>query len=287
MRLGTAFIALGLLLAPPATAADVALATVEVAPAAVEVAPAAVSADIMRSMGLDRLFVQFGRSIAAGPRRQGVTDEHFLAAWEPVTRELFARDELNARLLRMLDRRLETAELARVQEFLTSPFGSRVTRLEQQAQAIPGEQQIAAIARGQILYLQAGANRQALLEQLLELSGAEITFSVLGESLRGMAIGMHLMSRGDLDIPWDEIDALVETRLAGMRQSLAEASRGALALTYAELSDDELADYVGFLGSPATRKFYSVASVTVGALIREAMFALGEDVAARLQRVSI
>ncbi|HEV7275775.1 MAG TPA: hypothetical protein VGN80_05780 [Devosiaceae bacterium] len=280
MRLCTAFVALALLCAPPAAAGETAFA-------AVEVAPAAVSADVMRSMGLDQLFIQFGRSIAQGPRQQGITDEHFLAAWEPLSRDLFEREELNARLVNMLDRGLEAAELARVQAFLTSPFGNRVTRLEQQAQAIPGEQQIAAIARGQVLYLQAGAARQALLEDLLALSGAEVTFAVLGESLRGMAVGMHLMAHGDLDIPWDEIDALIETRLTGMRQSLDEASRGALALTYAELSDDELADYVAFLGAPATRKFYTVASVTVGALIREAMFALGEDVAARLQRVSI
>lgn len=280
MRLCTALVALALLVAPPAIAG-------ETAAARAEIAPAAVSADVMRSMGLDQLFTQFGRSIAQGPRQQGITDEHFLAAWEPVTRDLFARDELNARLVRMLERGLEAAELARVRDFLNSPFGSRVTRLEQQAHATGSEQQIAAIARGQVLYLQADAGRRALLEELLELSGAELTFAVLGESLRGLAVGMHLMAHGDLDVPWEEIDALVEARLVGMRQSLAEASRGALALTYAELSDDELADYVAFLAAPATRKFYAVASVTVSALIREAMFALGEDVAARLQRVAV
>lgn len=280
MRLCTALVALALLVAPPAIAG-------ETAAGRAEIAPAAVSADVMRSMGLDQLFTQFGRSIAQGPRQQGITDEHFLAAWEPVTRDLFARDELNARLVRMLERGLEAAELARVRDFLNSPFGSRVTRLEQQAQATGSEEQIAAIARGQVLYLQADAGRRALLEELLELSGAELTFAVLGESLRGMAVGMHLMAHGDLDVPWEEIDALVEARLVGMRQSLAEASRGALALTYAELSNDELADYAEFLASPATRKFYTVASVTVGALIREAMFALGEDVAARLQRVAV
>lgn len=280
MRLRTAVLAFALLLAPPAAADDVALATLEVA-------PAARSADVVRSMGLDQIFTQFGRSIAQGPRRQGVTDEHFLAAWEPLTRDVFARRELNERLTAMLDRRLDRVDLAGVQDFLTSPFGSRVTGLEQQAQAIPPEQQVAAIARGQVLYLQAGRARQALLEELLKLSGAEVTFAVLGESLRGLAVGMHIVAHGDLHIPWEEIDALVDARLAGMRESLAEASRGALALTYAELSDDELAEYVAFLATPATRKFYAVASVTVSALIREAMFVLGEDVAARLQRVAI
>jgi hypothetical protein len=280
MRLRAAFLAFALLATLPAAAGEPAITPAVSAPA-----PA--SADIMRSMGLDQLFVQFGRSIAGGPRGQGVEDESFLAAWEAVSRDIFAREELNARLVRMLDRGLEAAELARVRDFLASPFGSRVTRLEQQAQATPPEQQIAAIARGQTLYLTADSRRKALLEELLELSGAEVTFAMLGESIRGMAIGRHLFAHGDFDIPWEEIDELVAARLAGMRQSLAEASRGALALTYSELSDAELGAYVDFLRTPETRKFYTVASVTVGALIREAMFTLGEDMAARLQRVDI
>lgn len=280
MRLRIAFFALALLGAQPATASEA------VVTAAVS-APSTASAEVMRSMGLDQLFVQFGRNMAGGPRGQGVTDEDFLAAWEGVTRDIFAREELNSRLVRMLDRGLDAAELARVQDFLASPFGSRITRLEQQAQATPPESQIAAIARGQTLYLKAAAERRALLEELLALSGAEVTLAMLGESIRGMAIGRHLLAQGDFDIPWEEIDALVAARLAGMRQSLAEASRGALALTYHELSDAELTAYLEFLRTPATRKFYTVTSVTVGALIRESMFTLGEDMAARLQRVDI
>jgi hypothetical protein len=280
MRLYIAFFALALLGAQPTIASET------VVTAAVN-APTTASAEVMRSMGLDQLFVQFGRNMASGPRGQGVTDEDFLAAWEGATRDIFAREELNSRLVRMLDRGLDAAELACVQDFLASPFGSRVTWLEQRAQATPPENQIAAIARGQTLYLKAPPGRRALLEELLVLSGAEVTFAMLGESIRGMAVGRHLLARGDFDIPWEEIDALVAARLAGMRQSLAEASRGALALTYHELSDAELTAYLEFLRTPATRKFYTVTSVTVGALIRESMFTLGEDMAARLQRVDI
>lgn len=283
MRLRTALLAFSLLGIVPASAGEPSVKPVVVA----ATASATAATDVMRSMGLDQLFVQFGRNLAGGPRGQGVTDEDFLAAWEAVTHDIFAREELNLRLVRMLDRGLDAAELARVQNFLASPFGNRVTRLEQQAQATPPEQQIAAIARGQTLYLTANAGRKALLEELLALSGAEVAFAMLGESIRGMAIGRHLVAHGDFDIPWEEIDELVAARLAGMRQSLAEASRGALALTYHELSDAELGAYLEFLRTPATRKFYTVASVTVGTLIREAMFTLGEDMSARLQRVDI
>jgi hypothetical protein len=277
MRLSHALVVLALLAMGPAAAAEAVPG-----PAA---APAA--AAVVRSMGLDRLFVQFGRNMALSPQRHGITDGGFLEAWKSVTSDTFARDELNARLLSVLSRGLGQEELDGISAFLDSPFGSRVNRLEQEAQTLPADQHIAAIARGQALYLQSSRMRQAQLDALLELSGAEVTFAMLGESLRGMAIGLHLAAHGDLDIPWEEIDSSVGARLAGMRQSLAEASRGALALTYAELTDAELATYLEFLRRPATRKFYSVASVTVGAIIREAMLSLGADVAARLQRVDI
>jgi hypothetical protein len=271
MRLRALFVALVLLGALPAAAAE----------------RAPTSSSIMHSMGLDQLFAQFGRNMALSPRRQGVTDERFLDAWESVASDAFARSELNARLRTTLSRGLEPAELARIEDFLRSPFGSRVTQLEQAVQALPAERQIAAVAKGQTLYLSTSETRRELFEELLDLSGAEVTFAMLGESIRGMAVGLHLVSKGDLDIPWEEIDAGVQRQLAGMRQSLAEAIRGTVALTYDELSDAELEAYVEFLRSPATRKFYAVTSVTIGAVIRETMFTLGEDVALRLQRVDI
>lgn len=281
MRLRTLLTAFALLCALPAVAVEPA----SFMPSAA--APAAASATVMQSMGLDQLFVQFGRNMALSPRRQGLDDERFLDAWESETASAFARDELNARLQAMLNRSLEPDELARIDAFLLSPFGARVTRLEQATQALPAERQIAAIAKGQTLYFDTSDTRRALFEELLELSGTEMTFAVLAESIRGMAIGMHLFAHGDLEIPWEEIDAAVDGHLRGLRQSLAEATRGALALTYSELSDAELEAYLDFLRTPATRKFYAVTSATVAAIIRETMFTLGEDVAARLQRVDI
>lgn len=245
------------------------------------------SSEVMRTIGLDRLFAQFGQTMAASPRQQGVTDERFLGAWEGLALKAFSRTELNAQLEAVLTQSLDAGELSDVDLFLLSPFGLRVTLLEQATQTIGPEQQIAAIAKGQTLYFVASGNRQGQIEELLELSGAELTFAMLGESIRGMAVGLHLSSHGDLDVPWTEIDAGVQTQLAGMQQSLAEATRGALAYTYDPLSDAELEAYLDFLRRPATRKFYEVTTLAVGAIIREAMFTLGEDLAARLARVEI
>jgi hypothetical protein len=245
------------------------------------------SSEVMRVIGLDRIFPQFGQTVAASPRQGGVTDARFLEAWESVAASAFSGADLAARLEATLSGSIAAAEWAKIDDFLLSPLGHRVTELERATHAIAPERHIAAIAKGQTIYLGTSPRRRDQLEELLALSGADMTFTMLGESIRGMALGLHLSVHGQLQLPWEEIDAGVASRLAGMRQSLVEATRGTFALTYGELSEAELEAYLDFLRHPATRKFYTVATLAVGAIIRETMFGLGEDVAARLRRVDI
>ncbi|RYE76008.1 MAG: hypothetical protein EOP19_25130, partial [Hyphomicrobiales bacterium] len=40
------------------------------------------SGALMRQIGFDTLFQQFGSTLALSPRRHGIGDERFLAAWE-------------------------------------------------------------------------------------------------------------------------------------------------------------------------------------------------------------
>lgn len=281
MRLHALASMLVLLLAAPAAAGPV---DGSAAPAT---ARPAVAAEVLQGFGFDALFVAFGETLALAPRRQGVTDARFLAAWESAASTAFAGTDLTTRLETSLLQELAASELTMIGDFLASPLGSRIGRLERRSQAIAPEAQIAAIAKGRTLYITGSENRRAQLDELLGLAGADMTFAMLGESIRGMALGLHLAAHGELELPWDEIDQGVQRQLAGLHESLAEASRGAVALTYAELSEAELETYLAFLRQPATRRFHAVAGGTIGTLIRETMFSLGEDVAARLARVDI
>jgi len=114
-----------------------------------------------------------------------------------------------------------------------------------------------------------------------------VTFAMLKESLRGMALGLHLSKRGDLSVPWEEIDARVTAELSGMETSLREASLGALAFALAALTDEELGAYVAFLKAPGTQKFQALTAVVIGRAIHEAMGTLGTAVAARMAAVAI
>jgi hypothetical protein len=244
--------------------------------------------DVMARFGLSGLFVRFGQSLAAGPRLQGVGDVRFLAAWEASALAAFDSPALDRTLAGQLGATLTAEDAAWLDGFMASDLGSRISALERESQEIPAGRQIATLAKGQVIYLGLSDRRRAQLAELMTLTGADITIGMMGDSLRGLALGLALSSdTGDVAVPWDEIDAAVTRKLAGMQAELSDATRGLYAYTYSSLSDEELETYLQFLRAPATKKFYATATLAIGDIVRETLFGLGETVAERLKRVSI
>jgi hypothetical protein len=242
---------------------------------------------LMHQIGFDTLFRDFGSTLALSPRQHGVNDERFLAAWEKCTSAAFGNEELNRRLQQSLGASLSEDEIQGIGSSLASPLGLRPAGLERATRQIAPERQIETLAKGKTLYFVLNETRRARFDEVMNLSGAEMSFAMLGESLRGMALGLHLSAKGDIDLSWDEIDAHVRTQLAGLQESLVDATRSTLAFTYADLSDDELEQYLDFLRAPATQKFYATVTAAIGQIMEETMFSIGQDVAARLSAVSV
>lgn len=245
------------------------------------------STALMRQIGFDRLFRDFGNMLAASPGRSGVGDERFRGIWEKCASAAFGREELNRRLEESLAAGLSEEEIAGIGAFLASPVGQKLAGLERATREIAPDRQIETLAKGKTLYFALPEARRLRYDEVMELSGADVGIAMLGESLRGMALGLHLSAKGDIELSWDEIDAEVTAKLAGLKESLVDATRSTLAYTYAGLSDDELAAYLDFLRAPATRKFYSTVTAAIGTIIEETMFDIGQDVAARLGAVSV
>lgn len=270
MMLRALIFALALLVAPlPLTAAE----------------PAADA--LMRQAGMDNLFRDFGATLALSPRQHGVGDARFLSAWEKTTSTAFRDEALNRRLAERLSESLNDEEMTGIGAFLASPLGLRLAGLERATRDIAPERQMETLAKGKTLYFVAPESRRARFDEVMQLSGAEMSFAMLGESLRGMALGLHLSAKGDIALSWADIDAHIKSQLDGMEDSLADATRSTLAFTYAELSDDDLEAYLDFLRAPATRKFYATLTLAIGEIIEETMFGIGQDVAARMGAVAI
>src|SRR5215218_5819501 len=102
-------------------------------------------AEVLRSAGFGDLFVSFGQSVATSPRRQGVTDERFLRAWERDALAAFGTGSLNEELATRLGDTLDVTELAGIADFLASDFGYRIAGLEHATQTVPSDQQLAVL----------------------------------------------------------------------------------------------------------------------------------------------
>ena len=251
------------------------------------VAAEATAADLIRQIGFDTLFRDFGTTLATSPRQHGVADERFLVAWETSASNAFGSGELNRRLQQSLAARLTQAEMQQIGDFLASPLGLRLAGLERATRRIAPDRQIETLAKGKTLYLVLPDTRRARFEEVMQLSSSDMAFAMLNQSLRGMAMGLRLSGSGDIDVSWDEVDREVQARLTGLHESLVDATRATLAFTYAELSAPELEAYLDFLRRPATRRFYATATAAIGQIIGETMLGISRDVAARMSAVSI
>jgi hypothetical protein len=238
-------------------------------------------------LGLEAVYAQFGETVAHSVEHGSVGDVRFRATWRAVARKAFAPAGLEALLATQFETELSLDEMAALEAFFSSELGQRIGTLETAVQHVPADAQVNVVAKGHVLLFRASPERRAQIDDVLKLGSAEVTFGMLKESLRGMALGLHLSKDAGVTVPWEEIDAAIGAKLAGMEESLRDASLGTLAYALSPLSDEELDRYVAFLRAPGTQKFQALTALTIGKAIHQAMSTLGTAVAARLSAVDI
>ncbi|HHY49586.1 MAG TPA: DUF2059 domain-containing protein [Alphaproteobacteria bacterium] len=260
------------------------------APAAAQSeATALTTAELMRATALDEVFTQFGAAIEAAPREQAVPFNAAMhGAWVEAAREIFAADRMHGDLALALEDKFTTGDVATYAAFYAAPFGRRVTERERAIVALDPAAQLAARDVGAELAEAAPPERQGQVDEMLKLVSADISTQMVRESVRGMLIGMSVTGqRGDITVPWEEIDAQLEALMPGLEAEVAQTQRAMMFFAYRDFTDAELDEYLAFLRTEAAQKFYAIAAYAIGEIIAERMHAFGEALAAKLGRVNI
>lgn len=265
-----------LLAPPPVIAAETRIAEFSVA-------------ELMQATALDMIFDQFGEAIATSARVSDIsTDEIFLSHWEAAAASSFNGPALRARLAGMLDGKFSADERAALGTFFRSDFGRRISVLERDVARLGVEDQITALAEGETLSDEADAVRSTQLDELMELMSAEISGVMAGQSMRALLLGMSVShQRGDIEVPWQEIDAQVEAMMPSLIADHTRAQRAMMAYAYHDLSDEELDQYIAFLRTAPAQKLYAIAAFAVGQIVARSMSSFGETLAARMSSVNI
>jgi hypothetical protein len=246
-------------------------------------------AELMQATALDLIFDQFGAAVAASARVSDIsTDEIFLSHWEAAAASSFNAPALRSRLASTLEGRFTRDEQAALGAFFHSDFGRKISGLEREVATLSAEDQAIAIAEGQQLSLEAGALRTTQLDDLMELVSAEISGAMAGQSMRALLLGMSIShQRGDIEVPWQEIDDQVRAMMPALLADHVRAQRGMMAYAYRSLSDDELEQYIAFLRTEPAQKLYAIAAFAVGQIVARSMSSFGETLAARMASVNV
>lgn len=247
--------------------------------------------ELMQASALDQIFTSFGETIATSPEVQGQpVPPGFAAIWKQTAFDVFKADQLHAQVATALEGRFSHSELQVLSGFFRSDFGKRITAIEAGVQQLPVSEQLAARDKGlAILAEQVPGNRRARqIDDIMMLVSADISRAVLGEAMRAMMLSMATSgATGDIEIPWEEIDAQLAQILPSVELEVLTTQRAIIAYAYQALSDDELDIYLDFLATEESQKFYATSSVVVGQVIKEAMSRFGEELASRLNRVDV
>lgn len=244
--------------------------------------------ELMKATALDEVFTQFGPTIEASPTEQGVPFTASMnAAWVSAAREVFDAGYMHDALVAALDDKFEPEDYQAFETFFGSGFGARVSDIERSVTILPPEAQLEARGIGIELADATEPRRREQIEEMLDLVSAEIATAMIRQSVRGMLIGMSMTGQqGDIQVPWDEIDAHLAVIMPEIEADVALTQRAMMYFAYRNLTEAELDTYLEFLRTDSARKFYAVAAYSIGEIIAERMEVFGETLARNLSRVT-
>lgn len=247
--------------------------------------------ELMTATALDQIFNTFAETIASSPEAQGVpVPANFLRAWKQTANEVFQPDQMHGALATELGEKFSEGELAELATFFRSEFGIGITAIENDVQQLSAEDQLAARDEGISLIedMDEQSRRGGQLDEIMKLVSAEVARSMLGQAMRAMLMSSAVSGgAGDIEVPWDEIDAQLEQILPGLEAEITLTQRAIMAYAYKDLTDDELEQYLQFLRTGVSQKFYAVLGLSVGRIMESTMSRFGEELAHRLNQVNV
>ena len=273
-------IAAALLLAAPVSLLPTAVA------AQTEAAAPSV-AELLEITSFDQVFTHSGSAMAEAPALHGIPlPAEMERAWREAALEVFVAERMHARLAAALESLISATEAGAVAEFFSTPLGRKIGRLDRSLVMLEPEAIQQAMASGSVMLSDLEPRRLRQFDEMLALVSADLAATMAAQSVRGMLIGMSLApQRGDIEIPWSEIDAQLEAIMGSIEADVAASQRALMAFGYSGLGDAELEEYLTFLRTPAARKFYSLAMVAVAGINNEAMADFGEALMTKLGSV--
>ena len=186
-----------------------------------------------------------------------------------VARSAFETDKLRATATRSIARGLDSRHLPALLDWYESPVGAEITRLEAVAARLQTDPRATMINGGAQLQRSTPLRRQLIDEVIASTrasdAGATIAIGIALAMQRGMAASTRLAAPGTNS----QLRAQLEAQRGQMIQAFDALFRASFALTYEQLPDQGLQNYVAFLRSPAGQHFNSLVIAAIGQALND------------------
>jgi hypothetical protein len=191
----------------------------------------------------------------------------------------YAVERLRSVALRLVSRQLELRYLQPLLDWYDTPTGVLMTRLEEQS-AGDLRDTGAVMDDGMARWQAMSAERRGSLEALLQASGSvDSALSMTLNTVAGVWQGLAgVLPPAEAPSP-EATRALLADQLPRLRPAMEQMLRAVSAVAYAEASDAQLQEYLGFLRSPAGQHLGDVMQQVLDAAFLEGATELGRRLA--------
>lgn len=190
----------------------------------------------------------------SGPKPEKLVD-----VWEVAAEAAFDADRLIAAVDAQMEGRFTDAELQELYDYFSSPFGAKIVALEVASASNTGDT-AARTAEGAGIFTNLAANdpdRLALYKQMLDAMEAfDVTEAVILNMAYSIMAGV--VGAAGAPVTDEQMITMVKQATAGLREDVEKTLQAQTALTYRDLTNEELERYVEFLETPSGSHYYEV-----------------------------
>lgn len=226
--------------------------------------------------GLHETFASMERLFRRAPEQfPEPKSEKLMEAWAVAVEGIFDADRLVAAAEAEMEGKFTEVELRDLYTYFSSPLGRQVTALE--IAEAESDQTDAREAEGNRLWKNLETedpDRLALYVRMIEGLDALDTAEVVAlNTVYGLMVGMF--AEAGVPVTPEATRALIKAATADLRQDVEKTVRASAALTYRDLSNEDLEKYVEFLETPAGARYYSIAQQALDSVLSRSARELG------------
>ncbi|HEY9033805.1 MAG TPA: DUF2059 domain-containing protein [Pseudomonadales bacterium] len=233
---------------------------------------------LMALSGLNDQIDSIPAGIQAGIAQSGDMEDPDMQALSDTMMTIFSAERLKQQTAQYLATTLDKADIEQVLDWLNSPLGRRITRLEVDSSAPESMADMQAM----LPVLMQDSQRLALMADLDRATMAsEATVSMMLSIQKAMLSGMMSNAPADEQMSEADIDQLLANLRPQIEAQYREFVTASMLYTYRVLEEDDIRRYIAFADSAAGRHYHSAAIGAISQAMSEASQALGKLLAER------